>query len=66
MLIDEIFEPLFMLNLGFPAVRLDKEKLIAAGHSFGGGTAVGVAFKDERVKCVMTLDPWLFPIHKDI
>ena len=47
-------------------VTLDMTKLIAGGHSFGGITAISVAQKDDRVKAVCSLDPWLFPRLKEI
>ena len=46
--------------------KLDMEKLVAAGHSMGGGTALKLAQADNRVKLVLTLDPWLYPIQDDI
>lgn len=42
------------------------DKLIVAGHSFGGATAIKAGWEDDRVKCVLTLDPWLLPIQKTI
>ena len=36
-------------------------RLVIAGHSFGGITAMSVAAKDRRIKAVATLDPWLWP-----
>jgi pimeloyl-ACP methyl ester carboxylesterase len=45
---------------------LNLDKLILGGHSFGGMTAVYTAREDSRVKCIGTLDPWLFAHHKEI
>jgi dienelactone hydrolase len=39
---------------------------VVGGHSFGGGTAVRAAQQDTRIKCLISLDPYLFPIYKDI
>lgn len=67
-LIDDISDPKFCQQvLGFgPEVSLDLDKLIMAGHSFGGMTAIDVALHDERVKAIWTFDPWLWCIHEDI
>ena len=46
--------------------RLDMSKLVCAGHSMGGATALKAAEKDNRVKLVLTLDPWLCPLSKHI
>ena len=32
----------------------------------GGATALRVGHSDDRVKCTLTHDPWLTPIHKEI
>ena len=37
-----------------------------AGHSYGGTTQIMVANTDERVKAVVLMDCWLFPIHHHI
>jgi cephalosporin-C deacetylase-like acetyl esterase len=42
--------------------ELDMDKLIVSGHSFGGATAIKTGWEDNRVKCVLTMDPWLLPI----
>ena len=36
------------------------------GHSYGGVTALKTAMEDDRVKAVVTLDPWLFPVFPEI
>ena len=38
--------------------------LFLLGHSFGGSSAMLAASQDPRVKCVLTLDPWMFPASK--
>ncbi|TNV79108.1 hypothetical protein FGO68_gene4215 [Halteria grandinella] len=66
-LIDEIFESDFLEKRGFPkSVKIDKEKLVIGGHSFGGMTAIHTAKDDPRVKVCGTLDPFLFSHHKEI
>ena len=42
------------------------DKLIAGGHSFGGMTGIAAARSDDRIKAVVTLDPWLFAYHKEV
>jgi cephalosporin-C deacetylase-like acetyl esterase len=42
------------------------DKLTIVGHGFGGTTAVLVACKDDRIKNVLTFDPWLPPIKEEI
>jgi hypothetical protein len=32
----------------------------------GGSTVLRVAESDKRVKCVLTQDPWLFPLNSEI
>jgi hypothetical protein len=39
--------------------RVDGDALIAAGHSFGGGSAVAFARADARVASCFVYDPWL-------
>lgn len=54
----------FLQNkLQFPEwLKIDTDKIVVAGHSFGGLTANQVAFIDKRVKCCLTFDPWFFVI----
>ena len=42
------------------------ENLTIMGHGFGATTAIHYAAKDERVKKIITLDPWLIPIKEEI
>ena len=53
--------------LGFSdGATLDLDKLIVAGHSMGGATAIRVGAADPRVKCVLTFDPWLLSLSKEL
>jgi pimeloyl-ACP methyl ester carboxylesterase len=36
------------------------------GHGFGATTAISIASKDDRVKKVISLDPWLTPVKDEI
>jgi len=42
--------------------KLDLDKIIIAGHSFGGATAVRSLMSNLNVKGVICLDAWIFPI----
>ena len=42
------------------------DKLVVGGHSFGGGTAIGSAVRDSRIKACVPMDPWLFPYEKEL
>jgi platelet-activating factor acetylhydrolase len=46
--------------------RLDMAAAGVMGHSFGGATTITALAKDERFKCGITLDVWMFPVHKSI
>ena len=69
-LIDEMYQDQgasLLKRLGFPdTLRLDMEKLVLGGHSFGGMTAVKVSEQDTRVKLCATFDPWLYCNHEEI
>lgn len=47
-------------------VSIDMDNLTIAGHGLGATTSVAIAAKDNRVKKVVTLDPWLTPIKEEI
>ena len=67
-LIDELYQKNFVDEvLGFTdGATLDLNKLVMAGHSMGGATAIRVGEADPRVKCVLTFDPWLLALSKEI
>jgi len=60
-LLTEILSPGFLqAKLAFPeGVSIDESKIIMAGHSFGGGVALGFSSLDERVTGCIALDPWM-------
>jgi len=65
--IDEVCSNAYLQTLGFSdKACLDTSKLVMAGHSMGGTTALRVGNSDDRVSCVLTHDPWLFPLYKEI
>jgi pimeloyl-ACP methyl ester carboxylesterase len=43
-----------------------EEKVIICGHSFGGCSAIetGRRNKSGRIKAIVALDPWMFPLDK--
>jgi len=59
-LIGEFLVPTFgleALKLGAGSV-IDGENVIVGGHSTGGATAMKVGESDNRVKAIVTHDPW--------
>lgn len=46
------------------AGRLDMAKIYMMGHSFGGCTALLTASRNELIKGVICMDPWMFPVSK--
>lgn len=59
-LITEISETSFLSRVfgdtGTPSINFDK--LVVAGHSMGGATALRVGEADDRISAVLTHDPW--------
>lgn len=55
------------LNVSDPLLRgkLDLDKIILAGHSLGGATAISVAMQDDRPKLLICLSPAAQPFTKD-
>ena len=39
-----------------------KKNLFVAGHSFGGSSVMLASSQDSRVKAVLALDPWMYPL----
>ena len=67
-LIDEILQDGFLQSkLKFPAgARLNKEKIIMAGHSFGAASSLLTGHDDPRVKAVIVTDNWQYPFQTKI
>lgn len=62
-MIDDLYDQqnLVQNTLGFsPNVRLDLNKLIVGGHSFGGMSAAYTAFREPRVKMLFGFDAWIW------
>lgn len=47
-------------------VHIDMNNLTIAGHGLGATTAIALASKDDRIKKVISLDPWLTPIKDEV
>ena len=59
-------KPSFVRTLfGKLGVTLDIERLVIAGHSFGGITALQMGI-DQKSAAVVSLDPWYAPVQKNI
>ena len=69
--IDQLISELRILvqnNLSTPQnqCEIDMDKLTIMGHGFGATTAVVTASKDNRVRFVVSFDPWLSPLKDEI
>jgi hypothetical protein len=47
-------------------VDIDMDKLTVMGHGLGATTAIMAASKDNRIKKVVTYDPWVSPLKEEI
>uniref|UniRef100_A0A2C9F1F4 Platelet-activating factor acetylhydrolase n=1 Tax=Cavia porcellus TaxID=10141 RepID=A0A2C9F1F4_CAVPO len=45
---------------------LDRSKVAIIGHSFGGATVIQALSEDQRFRCGIALDPWMFPVGEDV
>ncbi|XP_048203618.1 platelet-activating factor acetylhydrolase isoform X2 [Perognathus longimembris pacificus] len=45
---------------------IDRNKIAAIGHSFGGATIIQTLSEDHRFRCGIALDPWMFPVSDDL
>ncbi|MBZ3872773.1 Platelet-activating factor acetylhydrolase [Sciurus carolinensis] len=59
-----------VLNLGFDVQQLkgsiDRNKIAVIGHSFGGATVFQALSEDQRFRCGIALDPWMYPVSDDV
>ncbi|XP_071469437.1 platelet-activating factor acetylhydrolase [Marmota flaviventris] len=59
-----------VLNLGFDVQQLkgsiDRNKIAVIGHSFGGATVIQTLSEDQRFRCGIALDPWMYPVSDDV
>uniref|UniRef100_A0A8C0AL07 Platelet-activating factor acetylhydrolase n=1 Tax=Bos mutus grunniens TaxID=30521 RepID=A0A8C0AL07_BOSMU len=54
-----------VLDLEFDVEQLkdsiDRDKIAIIGHSFGGATVIQTLSEDQRFRCGIALDAWMFP-----
>lgn len=53
------------LDLNIFKDRLDLSSISMMGHSFGGATSMLAMSQDDRLKCGVILDGWMFPIKEE-
>jgi pimeloyl-ACP methyl ester carboxylesterase len=46
--------------------EIDPACITVVGHSFGGSSALRMAQLDKRIKGIVAIDPWLFPMNKEV
>lgn len=46
--------------------RLDFSKIVAIGHSFGAATSFFASSHDDRIKAVIGMDPWMYPLPRPV
>ncbi len=44
--------------------RIDTLRTIALGHSFGAATSFFASSIDDRIKAVIAMDPWMYPLPR--
>ncbi|XP_066862447.1 platelet-activating factor acetylhydrolase isoform X5 [Kogia breviceps] len=45
---------------------IDRDKIAVIGHSFGGATVIQSLSEDQRFRCGIALDAWMFPLSDEI
>ncbi|XP_061050988.1 platelet-activating factor acetylhydrolase isoform X1 [Eubalaena glacialis] len=55
-----------LLDLEFDVEQMkdsiDRDKIAVIGHSFGGATVIQSLSEDQRFRCGIALDAWMFPV----
>lgn len=59
-----------VLDLPFDIKQLkdsvDRNKIAVVGHSFGGATVLQTLSEDQRFRCGIALDAWMFPLRDEV
>lgn len=45
---------------------IDETKIALMGHSFGGATVLQALSEDQRFRCGVALDPWMYPVNEEL
>ncbi|XP_021073828.1 platelet-activating factor acetylhydrolase [Mus pahari] len=45
---------------------IDETKIALIGHSFGGATVLQALSEDQRFRCGVALDPWMYPVSEEL
>eukprot|EP00070_Physeter_catodon_P027897 XP_028334791.1 platelet-activating factor acetylhydrolase isoform X6 [Physeter catodon] len=59
-----------LLDLEFDVEQMkdsiDRDKIAVIGHSFGGATVIQSLSEDQRFRCGIALDAWMFPVGDEV
>ncbi|KAG8511986.1 Platelet-activating factor acetylhydrolase, partial [Galemys pyrenaicus] len=59
-----------LLDLEFDVKQLegsiDRNKIAIIGHSFGGATVIQALSEDQRFRCGIALDAWMYPLGDEV
>ncbi|XP_036861719.2 platelet-activating factor acetylhydrolase isoform X2 [Manis javanica] len=62
----KILKPGEQLPLRHEQDSIDRNKIAIIGHSFGGATVIQALSKDQRFRCGIALDAWMFPVGDEV